>query len=283
MTKRTKRIPGTASLVFFYFGEEEKYKALAQETVPLARAFRGCERSILLSHDVDFTVGGRQVFELSQKAEELADVWLTPTKDNFAASLSNLANSGLVTDLFIFSHGSTNSFLCSGGTYGDDKSIRGSWLEKYVPTNLKLRMVYQINCFGSSLNGLWRDLGAKAAAGSRFVNFYPTRFNEFIKHWNDGLRFGQSLHRSDDAGARTGPQAYMILEALRTQKQWGGCPFGRTVLGGSECAKRYFCDPKVGWFVEDEWRDSKTGKENMNYASRMLVAGDRKITRELVW
>lgn len=265
-----------ASLVFFYFGEKSYVSALAQETVPLWMALEGYDHSVLLSHDVDF---GN--FNLSAKAEKLASVRDLPTKENLAAQLNRLGAEGYIVDLFIFSHGSTNSFRVSKGTYGDNGSVGQKWLEANV-NPLKLRMVWQCNCYGASMNDLWVSLGAKASAGSQLVNFYPTRFRGFMELWRQGNRFGASLYKSDTKAVHTPSQAYMLVQAAQRADEWdGNAVLALKVLGNNEHALRFFRECWLG----DDTPTTLSGKEIMNYASKMLVEGNPRITRDtkLTW
>jgi len=265
----------TASLVFFYFGEDSYMRRLAQETVPVRKALTGYDKQVLLWHQTDFGP-----FKVSKGAEKLADIEDTPTKDNLFKYLNELGDEGYVVDLYIFSHGNKKGFLSSNGTYGDDGWVYKAQLEQHVKP-LKLRMVWQCNCQGSSLNETWRKLGARVTAGSRFNNYYPTRFNGFIRRWLDGESFGQAVTESDNPMVRTGPQAFMIADALTKLKEWDGNPFqAARVLGNNPPSRRFFT---TCWIDEDEWQEGRSGKQNLNYSSRMLFSGQRNITKKTVW
>lgn len=263
----------TASLVFFYFGEKSYMNALAQETVPIWMALEGYDHAVLLSHDVDF---GN--FNLSGKAEKLADVRDVPTKENLVRELNRLRAEGYVVDLFIFSHGFQRGFVTSKGTYGDNETVTDTYLERNVAP-LKLRVVWGVNCWGSFLGDTWEKLGAKASAGARYVNFYPTRFNRFIKEWRDGTRFGASLYRSDTKASHTPVQAYILVDAAARVKEWDGNVWQATqVLGNNDHSRRYFRECWNG----EHTADGMSGRELMNDSSKMLVTGDPKVTRNSV-
>jgi len=267
-------MPKTASLVFFYFGESSYMRRLAQETVPLHLALTGYDHRVLLRHETDFGP-----FELSERAERKANVLDIPTKGNLVEQLNRLGEEGYVTDLYIFSHGFPDGFRVSNGEYGQNTVVRQRFLE-YHTSPLKLRMVWQCNCYGSTMNDAWRNLGARVTAGSRFVNFYPTRFRGFMQRWNKGETFGRAIAKSDTKAVHTPAQTFMLLDALGRRKRWGGCPAGQTVLGRGDCARDYF---ETCWFREGQWQEGKTGKQNMNHASRMLISGNRKTTKKTVW
>jgi hypothetical protein len=178
-------------------------------------------------------------------------------------------------DLYVFSHGWTRQFRVSKGTYGDNGTVSSTYIEANVSC-APLRAVWQCNCYGSTMNPTWRKLGARASAGSRFVNFYPTRFRGFAERWNDGVAFGTAVSQSDTAVVRTPVQAYILVDAAARAKEWSGNALSAlTVLGSNEAAERYF---RACW-IGDDWQEGKSGKQNMNHSSMMLVDGDRALTR----
>jgi hypothetical protein len=271
----------TASLVFFYFGESSYVNKIAQETVPLHLAMEDYDHKVLLRHEVDIGTGNGKI-ELSEQAEKLADVVDLPTRENLAAQLNRLRDEGYVVDVFIFSHGWTDRFRTSTGTYGDNTSVSQNWLEGQVKEPLKIRMVWQCNCYGSTLNDMWTNLGAKASAGSRFVSFYPTRFKGFIKLWRAGKSFDTCLEQSDTKMVHTPPQIFMVFEAIRRAKEWGGTFWqGFRILGNNNSSQQFF---RECWNGDDVPKD-KSGQFIMNDSSKMLVAGDGDITvkSELEW
>ncbi|TFH66435.1 MAG: hypothetical protein E4G90_03545 [Gemmatimonadales bacterium] len=263
----------TASLVFFYFGEDSYVNRIAQETVPVWKALEGYDKTVLLRHETDIG-SGKMKIELSEKAEKLATVLDIPTKENLAKYLNELGAEGYEVDVFIFSHGWKNTFRCSKGTYGDNGTVSQAYLEANVRP-LQIRMVWQCNCYGSTMNDCWVNLGAKAAGGSKFVSFYPTRFSGFMKHWKDGKSFGTALTRSDTKLVHTPAQAFMVVEAARRAKEWDGNALqALKVLGNNDHSRRFFRECWNG----DDVPDGMSGKQIMNDSSLMLVGGDRNIT-----
>lgn len=272
--------PKTASLVFFYYGEESYINRLAQETVPIHNALTGYDKTVLLRHETDIEIHDDLKFELSEKAERKADVLDIPTAANFVKYLDELGKDGYVVDLYIFSHGWTDQFRVSKGTYGDNATIRAPYIEKHVDP-LKLRMVWGTNCHGSTLNDTWRRLGARVCGGARYVSFYPTAFSNFIKRWLDGEPYGTCVSKSVTKAVRTPVQIYIPADAIARMKKWDGNIFqAATVLGKSKSAKRYFT---TCWLDEDEWQEGKSGKQNMNHSSRYIISGNRKTTKNTVW
>jgi len=268
----------TASLVFFYFGEKSYVNRLAQETVPLWKALEGYDHKVLLRHETD--VGP---FELSEAAEKEADVLDLPTKENLAAQLNRLREEGYVVDVFIFAHGWKDKFLASNGTYGDDTVVTQKWLESQVIKPLKIRIVWQCNCYGSTMNDAWANLGAKAAAGSKFVSFYPTRFSGFIKRWRAGVTFAGALTRSETKLVHTPAQAYILTDAVARMKEWDANLWQATkVLGNNDHSRRYF---STLWNNPEDVPNGMSGRQIMNDSSKMVVEGNGRITRnsKLTW
>jgi len=259
-------MPKTASLIFFYFGESSYMRRLAQETVQLHLGFDGYDKQVLLRHQTTF---GH--FEVSERAERKADVVDIPTRENLAKYLNELGDEGYVVDVFIFSHGLTEMFTASKGTYGENRACTADWLQANVRP-LKIRVVWQCNCYGSTMAACWHALGAKTVAGTRYVNYYPTRWAGFIRKWNRGERFSTAVSKSDTKAVHTPVQAFMLIDAASCKKEWGGCPPFRDVLGKHPCAEAYFT---TRWFPEDEWQDGKSGRQNMNHQSHMIVSGGR--------
>ncbi len=271
---------GTAALVHFYYGEELRVNRLAQETVPTWRALEGYERKVLLRHETDIGKG-RGCIELSEKAEKMADEVLLPTAENFVNELNGLGAEGYVVDVYIFSHGLNGLFLASKGTYGDNVALTGDYIERHV-SPLKLRLVWGTNCYGASLLPTWKRLGARAATGSRYVNFYPTRFGAFAKRWQRGLPLGQCLTESARVTPRFPVHAYILGDAIGRLKQWDGNVVQATrVLGKNKHAKRYF---ESRWLDPGEWRDGLGGRANMNYSSHVMSSRSaRSVTINDTW
>lgn len=264
----------TASLVFFYYGEDSYVNRLAQETVPVWRALEGYDKAVLLRHETDIDVGDLK-FELSEKAEKLADVLDIPTKENLAKYLNELGDEDYIVDVFIFSHGWKDRFRVSKGTYGDNGTVTQRWLEANVRP-LKIRIVWQCNCYGSTMNDCWANLGAKATAGSKFVSFYPTRFKGFIRRWAKGETFEHALAHSDTALVRTPVHLYITFDALARRSEWGGGLWESLwILWNNDASRRYFRECWNG----DDVPDGKSGKQIMNDSSRMLVKGNGQIKR----
>lgn len=270
---------GSASVVYFYYGDSP-FLTLGQETLRLKKAFKNYDRVVLLKHN-DVVAGP---FDFTEGDERNADVTVTPTKANLSAQLADLTARGYLIDLYIFSHGDTGRFVASTGQHGSSVNVTGDDIRQLpkaagVP-ELPIRMIWSTLCFGESLNDDWTAIGAKVVSGSRFVNFYPTQFRGFIDAWNDGDRYTTALADSDTASSRALAQTYIGLgHAVRHRGDWGGCPVGRTVLGDSPCAKKYFAHY---WRAGSEFTSGMSGREYMNLASKRFTAGDGNIRKTTV-
>lgn len=276
--KTPKVTKGAASIILFYFGDS-KYTTICQETVKLKKAMEDYKYKVLLKHNEI-----PSWLDLSEKDEKIADVKEVPTKDNLVKYIKQLANDGYMIDLWIFSHGWEGGFKVSTGKYGSDGSFTKDDIETLLGrsatgfSNLPIRMVYQVNCYGQSLNESWQNIGAKIVTGARYVNFYPNQFGNFADNWNKGnVSFEDAINKSDTAASRTVVQTYIsMVHAPSIKNKWGGCPFLKTVLGDHKCAKDYFT---YQWLKNDEWQNGKSGKENMNYSSKMIKSGEKTLTK----
>lgn len=139
-------------------------------------------------------------------------------------------------------------------------------------------MIWSTICFGESLNQAWLSVGAKVVGGSRIINYDPNQFRKFSEEWNSGnVSYESAVSRSDNAASRTLGQTFMLGHALTTRGKWGGCKFGKTVLGEDPCAKKY---STTMWFhPANKWRDDLSGKENMNFSSEKIIAGQKTLRK----
>lgn len=269
-----------ASLVFFYYGDS-KFETLGQETLKLKKAMQDYKFKVLLKHE-----SLPSWADLSEKDEKLANIKDLPTKKNFFKYLKKLTRDGYYIDLYIFSHGLTGEFLASKGRHGSDDPVTAEDIARELApsktgfSKIPIRIIWGTNCYGRSLSGTWRKVGAKTTAGARYVNFYPNSYKNFIKDWNRGnIAFNSAVHSADTKGIRTLSQAYIsTIDAPQQKKsgRWDGCKFGKTVLGRNDCAKDYFTNV---WLDKGEWQKNKSGKENMNYSSHMFCSGSRGLTK----
>jgi hypothetical protein len=282
-TPPTLKVPQAktaASLIFFYYGDS-KYNTLGQETLKLKKAMEGYEFIVLLKDEALPSWA-----DLSEKDEKIANVKGIPTKANLFKYIIQLAEDGYYLDLFIFSHGWTGKFKASKGSHGSEDFVTSEDIKNELHpdktgfTSMPIRIVWGTNCYGQTLGETWRSVGAKATAGARYVNFYPNAFGNFIEEWNkDDVSFNSAVGESDTDTVRTVVQTFIsVVDAPAKKKagEWGGCPFGKFVLGDDPCAKNYFTSV---WLAKDEWQAGMSGKENMNYSSFMFIGGDKNIRK----
>lgn len=267
-----------ACLVFFYTGDSYVIR-LAQETVVLKNYLKNYQKTVLLKHTDK--IGG---IDLSGVAKNKADIFDKPTKENFVKYIRTLAQEGYLIDVYIFGHGSDKSFRVSTGTNGSKGTITADYVTdslSYAKTGFKklpIRLVYQGICYGSTWNSTWKNLGAMCSVGAQYVNFYPNQMGDFIREWNKGSSVSTALKKSNTATSRTVVQTlYILPDALATRKEWGGCPFGKTVLGKHKYAKNYF---SYEWgLTGSKYNSDYSGNDNMNNSSKMVSAGSAAITR----
>jgi hypothetical protein len=262
---------GTASFIWCHWGDNQ-WMTAGQEQMRLKRAMDGYDFKVLMKHNetpswLDFSEGD----------ERNADIMMPPTVANFTERLCWLANEGYMIDIFVFSHGADEEFLASTGTFTQKDKITASTIRALPAAaglaGLPIRMVYQTQCHASTLNAAWRDAGAKISVGARYIQFYPNQFGNFIGEWNSGSTVSQANAGADGNWVRTQAQSYILADALARGPH---CPFGRTVLGKQDCARDYFI---ARWLKTEEWQDNMSGKENMNFSSRMMLRGDRQLSK----
>lgn len=255
----------SAALTIFSFGDN-LYKTLAQNAqVNLQYCIDGYDKSVLLKEDFN-PVGQDQPTETGK-----------PDQRVFLNKLVELADEGYFIDLRIFTHGRPDTIhlpndmdLTSGVLRSELAKSKTGY--GYLP----IRMVYQMNCYGHSLNKTWLDLGAKVVCGARGVNFYPNQFTKFGAEWAKGdVGFAEALRLSNTESSRTVMQSLIAADALG-RSNFDKCPPLKTVLGDHACAESYF---DKNWGPNDTWQAGQSGKDNMSYASYMFRGGLTDLTR----
>jgi GH24 family phage-related lysozyme (muramidase) len=110
----------------------------------------------------------------------------TASYDELKTQLINLTRAGKLIDIVILTHGSNDYISVTGGING--QKIRDMKTANGGP--LSIRMVYMMNCVGSSLNQAWIDAGARASSGSRANNYLPEPTMYFFwQNWQAGKEF----------------------------------------------------------------------------------------------
>lgn len=274
----------TATFIWAYWGDNN-LTTMGQETMRLKKAMDGYNYKVLMKHNHT-----PPWLDLSEGDERRADVMMPPTPANFTAQLVALAQAGYIIDIYINAHGLPGRFTASGGTHGVNDTRITEDIIRALPaaaglTKLPIRMVYQTHCYAESLNAAWRAAGAKVVTGARTVQFYPYQFGRFMSRWHGGDSVRTANQEGTTAATRSIGQGYILADALakRTAGEWGGCSFGRTVLGSHACAREYF---DYRWFDPGDWQSGMSGKQNMNRASTMVTSGSsavRKNSLNLTW
>ncbi|GEM_PF-5438129 len=134
--------------------------------------------------------------------------WLTgqdATYVNFFEAIRKAAEDGYVIDVFIECHGSPETLVVQGG-----RNIRGKDVRKelYLQGGERIRLVYMMACYGSTLNDDWLAVGAKGITGHLEVNSIPVfHLPVFLRHWVNGddaktataagYKFGASVGKSN--------------------------------------------------------------------------------------
>ncbi|MFH1404157.1 MAG: thrombospondin type 3 repeat-containing protein [Candidatus Altiarchaeota archaeon] len=135
-----------------------------------------------------------------------------------AEELQDLCDDGYFMDILVFTHGGYNGGEGSIGVVGRD--IGPSTLVGFsgVRDKLPIRMVYQMNCFGSLLNDKWVELGAQTVSGARYVNFLPTIYSYVFGHGQEGWFEGDSYYDSvyDNMYVQEGPATANAVALIYT-------------------------------------------------------------------
>lgn len=109
-------------------------------------------------------------------------------------TLIQLTEANKFIDLFVLTHGSSNSIALEGSTSIDGDRIREIRTVHNGGRPVRLRSVYMMNCVGSSLNQAWLDIGAKVSAGSIRNNYIPEpTMYYFFNNWKEDRSFNDSV------------------------------------------------------------------------------------------
>ena len=99
------------------------------------------------------------------------DVVVNPTKDNFIAQLKQLAADGYYIDIFIYTHGNRNQFSLEGGAI-NAATITAELGKVYGSGKFPIRMVYMMNCWGSTLNNGFQASRCESQHGGAICQFF---------------------------------------------------------------------------------------------------------------
>ncbi|MFD2564218.1 MULTISPECIES: hypothetical protein [Aquimarina] len=247
----------SASLTLVSFDDSKFYNLVQNAHNNYSLGFEGYDKSVLM----------KKVYTSFPKpSEHVKDT----TKKKFLEKLTELADNGYFIDVIIHSHGTYEKVTLDDGEVITNNDIQSLATGKYAGGKFPLRMVYMVNCNGSTLNNNFINAGAKAVCGAKFINFMPNQANKFIREWNDGERFDTAIRNSDTASSRTVMHSLIVADS-KTTKFEPKCKIFSTVLGKSDCAEAYFTK---FWLAKKEYDSNKSGKDNMNASSKMIISGD---------
>ncbi len=130
-------------------------------------------------------------------------------------------------DLLILAHGAPGQIIGHNGLRIGQETFGPLLAEKRRdPSCLRLRVVWQMNCYGATLAETWLALGAVAVNGSGGVNWLPEpTLSLFLRKWLSGAPFSEAVYRSATRAerawkpiyrARTGATLHPRLASSRT-------------------------------------------------------------------
>lgn len=119
------------------------------------------------------------------------------TGPDLRAALIGLSRTHTV-DLMILAHGLPGQIIgYKGKPIGEETFAPLLAAYRSNPQSVRLRMVWQMNCYGASLIGYWRELGAAAVMGSSGVNWLPEpTLSLFVRKWLRGASFSEAVYTS---------------------------------------------------------------------------------------
>jgi GH24 family phage-related lysozyme (muramidase) len=118
--------------------------------------------------------------------------------------LIELTRSNRIIDLFVLTHGSSDSIALEGSERINGDKIKQIRSVHNGGQPIRLRAVYMMNCVGSSLNPAWLEIGAKVSAGSLANNYIPEpTMYYFFRNWKAGQTFGDAVRNAYDSTIST--------------------------------------------------------------------------------
>jgi hypothetical protein len=154
------------------------------------------------------------------------------TGPDLHAALVGLSRTHRV-DLLILAHGAPGQIIGHRG-----KAIGAETLAPLLadyqrnPALVRLRVVWQMNCYGASLVDYWRSLGAAAVNGSGGVNWLPEpTLSLFLRKWLRGAPFSEAVHSSATRAERAWRSIYRPRRGAQIHPRLAE---SRTVIVGEE-------------------------------------------------
>jgi hypothetical protein len=115
------------------------------------------------------------------------------TRQRFFESIRHAARNEKIVDVLLFAHGMSELVAFHGGHVCDGEI----YYELFSRGGEAVRMVYQMNCFGASLNDDWLQAGANGVTGPVGYNIFPTiHMPEYLKRWCRGEDMCTAAHKA---------------------------------------------------------------------------------------
>jgi hypothetical protein len=138
------------------------------------------------------TIEKSRAREVYDRVEILEDAEFR--KSTIRSRLTELARDYIV-DIHVLAHGSTSRIGPRHADSNEHMTARAIEELRTIP-NLKLRAVYQQNCFGQFMRDEWMRAGAMVVNGSVHVNYMSFGYASFLNRWLNGERFSQAVNNS---------------------------------------------------------------------------------------
>jgi hypothetical protein len=182
---------------------------------------------------------------------------------------------GMTTDVATLAHGDTNVLAIPSDATGQGW-VSGWDIAALKELNLTLRAVFQLNCYGSTLNESWLKAGAKAVVGSKLINTRVVAFTSFFGAWLGGKSFQDAVAAIN---ADAGPIAKLYAWGKSIFDKFGGACCG--ACQSSSCkTTQSLCDVafKVsGDAARTQFCDYYAADHNAQVDSTFIAAGDASI------
>lgn len=166
--------------------------------VPLARYVMALNQFTQVVTDTVLEDIGRATIERSRAREVYDRVEILEDADfrksMIRSTLAELAK-GYIVDIHVLAHGSTSRIGPRHADSNEQMTPRAIEELRSIP-NLKLRAVYQQNCFGQFMRDEWMRAGALVVNGSVHVNYMSFGYASFLNRWLNGERFSLAVNNS---------------------------------------------------------------------------------------
>lgn len=132
------------------------------------------------------------------------------TGPELAHALTSASRSHTV-DLLLLVHGRPGALVgCRAQTDVGPETFKPLIAaQRQQPGTIDLRMVYGVNCYGTSLAPVWMALGAQAVNGAVGVNWLPEpSLSIFLRNWLRGQPFSVAFARSHRTALRWGARLW---------------------------------------------------------------------------